>query len=658
MLKLSDPVDKIPLIGPKYKEILAKLDILNVEDMLFHFPTRHKDTSQISLISELNREESKTIKATVSQIKNIRTRSGKYLTQATVSDESESIEVIWFNQRYLTNTIKPGSKVLLNGKLNPKRNTAQFYSPKYEVLKNDNSVHLGKISPIYSLTEGVSNKWIRSRINYLLTKEKQLLSQINSSLPQNTRKRYDLLDLSKAIFNYHFPENRKVLELAQKTLAFEELYIIQVNLVRKKLEQKKRKAIKIKANKSAIKKFIESLSFELTSDQDKVIWEIYEDLQNSYPANRLLQGDVGSGKTVVAAAITLPVIKSDKQVAIMAPTAILAKQHYQTFQKLFQEENINIALITGNTQSTKQADIIIGTHALLHRAEEIFSDLALLIIDEQHRFGVKQRRQLAKMQFNKKYPHKITMTATPIPRSVALTLFGDLDISTIKEMPQGRKPTRTYLVSSKKRENSYKWLKEKIKQEDSQIFWICPLIEESDKLQVKAVETEFHKLEKSIFPNSNVDLLHGRMSEDEKNKKIQNMQKREIDILVSTSVIEVGMDIKDATIIVIEGAERFGLAQLHQLRGRVGRRADQKSWCFLFTSKDVNPNAVKRLKYFSKVNDGLKVAKYDLKNRGPGEVYGTRQSGIPSLKVAKLDDLEMIEKTREAAKYSLKNKSN
>ncbi|MBN2015782.1 ATP-dependent DNA helicase RecG [Candidatus Dojkabacteria bacterium] len=655
MPKLTDTVDKIPLVGPKYKEILGKLGVTTIEDLLFYFPVSHADTSDISTISELNTIEKKTVLVNVESIRNIRTKFGKFITEGVVSDESGKIDVIWFNQPFLKRNLPIGSTILLNGKLNPKRNKPQLYSPQYEQAKSADFTHLGTISPIYPLTDGITSKWLRSRIKFLIKKLTYLLDSIKDPLPQTIKECYELMPLKDAIVEIHFPTAFKSLEKSKKRLAFDELLNIQLKLVDKIQKRKALRAPAFHKYKEEVDKFLKRLDFEPTKAQLKAIKEILGDLKKEYPANRLLQGDVGCGKTLVAAAVSIPVMKSGYQVALMAPTAILAKQHYETLKGMLKDYKLR--LVTGNTKeqshqlSADSYQLIIGTHALLHRQDDLFSKLGLLIVDEQHRFGVEQRNLLVSQGKgkNKTTPHKITMTATPIPRSIALTLFGDLDISIIDEMPEGRLPTKTYLVPQRKRKDSYNWIKSKIKDESLQVFWLCPLIEESEKLQTKAVITEYEKLETEIFPNLRIDLLHGRLTEDEKNEKILRMKQDKTDILVSTSVIEVGMDVPNASIIVIEGAERFGLAQLHQLRGRVGRRAKQESWCFLFTSKNTSQDAIKRLKYFSRVNDGLKVANFDLANRGPGEVYGTKQAGIPDLKIANLGDIKLIKETREAA---------
>lgn len=661
MLKLTDSIEKLPLIGYKYKNLLEKLGVFTIKDLLYYFPVRHIDTSKLSKISELDTLDKKTVLCMIDNIKNFRTKSRLFITEAKIHDDSGNIDVIWFNQPFLSKTIKVGSNILLNGKLNPKRNKPQLYSPSYETTKNSPTTHLGIISPVYPTTEGITSKWIRSRIKFLFTKYSCLLDNIETIVPQTIQESYDLVDLKGAIGEIHFPKDLKSLKDAKKRLAFEELLVLQLQLTKRIKKRQRQKSPKIVLASDEIKVFLKNLDFNPTAAQIKAINEITSDFKRKYPANRLLQGDVGCGKTLVAAAISIPVIKSGFQVAVMTPTAILARQHYKTFNELFNNSKYKIKLVTGATKSIEktsmeQYNIIIGTHALLHRLESLFSKLGLVIIDEQHRFGVKQRETLVSLNKKKYIPHKVTMTATPIPRSIALTLFGDLDISIIDEMPPGRTPTKTYLVPGKKRCNSYEWIEKIIKKNKSQVFWICPLIEESDKLQTKAVITEYEKLENKIFPKLRIELLHGKLSEEEKNDKILRMKQGKIDILVSTSVIEVGMDIPDANIIVIEGAERFGLAQLHQFRGRVGRRANQASWCFLFSSKNASSEAVKRLKYFTQVNDGLKVAEFDLENRGPGEVYGTKQSGIPDLKIANLRDITLIKQTKEAAELILDSK--
>lgn len=675
MLTLSSTVNDLYSVGPRYSYLLNKLGIYTVKDLLFYFPFRYEDRSTIEKITDLDPIKSATVEATVEKIKNIRTRGGKTITQAVVFDDSGKIEVIWFNQPFLTKTIKESSKVLLNGKLKSNRNKPQLYSPTYEVLKESPSIHFKGIIPIYSITKGLTDKWLRSRIKFLLTKTPNLFDEIDDNLPQGVRESYDLEDLKIAIKEVHFPTNFDALKKAKYRLAFEELFTIQLKVLREKQKRLGLKSPEIIKNKTLIEKFKKSLSFELTQDQIKSSEEILEDLSKKVPMNRLLEGDVGSGKTVVAAIAALATINNGFQVAILVPTSILAEQHHSIFKSLLEPFKITVAKVTGITKKSfskvmKLSNLIIGTHALLFRNKELFNNLGLIIIDEQHRFGVEQRNTLSTTPLRiengvKIFPHKLSMTATPIPRSIALTIFGNLDISIINQMPKGRIPTKTYLVPPEKRKSSYNWIKQKVK-EGNQVFWICPLIDESEELtkrsqgkDIKAATIEFEKLKK-IFPTLKIELLHGKIKPKEKDEIMAKMKDCKIDILVSTSVVEVGMDIPNANLIIIESAERFGLAQLHQLRGRVGRR-EKESWCLLFTSTrneieesavetfETYEKAINRLKYFSSHNNGLEVAQYDLQIRGPGEVYGTRQSGIPNLKIADITDIELVKKTREAA---------
>lgn len=650
MLRLEDNILMVPLVGPSYAERLSILGIQSVKDLLFHFPSRTEDTGDIVSITELSTSENRRISCYIDRISNFRTRGRKYITTAVVSDSSGKIEVIWFNQPYLTKTLKKGSQAILYGKLNPKQKKAQLYSPLWEQTTGNNVTHLAKITPHYPLTEGISEKWLRSKISYLLSTHKYLLEQLTEDLPVNIRNEEDLIDISTAVSDAHFPKEEGKFEKAVERLAFDELLGIQKNLLKRKKTRELQTGPEISLDPKILSNFLSKIPFKPTIAQLRTITEIFSDMKKSFPANRMVQGDVGCGKTLVAAAVSLPVMKSGYQVAIVAPTGILAKQHFESFQEFYKENNWKIGLITGKTKASgidKEYDLIIGTHAIFHRYENLINKLGLIIIDEQHRFGVKQRETLSKV-LQKHKPHKITMTATPIPRSMALSLFGDQDISIIDEMPPGRKPTTTHVVPHSKRKDSFSWIEDKVA-EGNQVFWICPLIEDSEIIRVKSATKQFEELSKSRLGKFNIKLLHGRKDDAEKNSIINSLLEKKTNILVSTSVIEVGIDIPDANIIVIEGAERFGLAQLHQLRGRVGRRKNKDSWCFLFPSKGASSEAKKRLEFFSKQDDGLKVAEYDLKRRGPGEVYGTKQSGIPNLKFASLLDLDLIKRTRRVA---------
>lgn len=654
-MKLEDPISTIPLIGPKYQKTLSKLDITTIGEFIAYFPRNYFDSSKIHKIEELSREEKKAFKAVLLDIKNTRTRKRNFTIQTGLAeDESGAVELIWFNQPYIKDTLEVGKEYIFSGKLNPKSYKPQVQSPQFEEVKAEQT-HLGLITPIYALTDGISNKWLRSRMKWLIDKL-EYITDLEETLPTTTIKKYNLISQKEALRNIHFPKSQRELKQAKHRLGFEELYQIQLQIQKEKLKYAKQRAPIMGKAEEQVHKMIRQLNFELTKDQQKAIEEITKDLKTSQPMNRLLSGDVGSGKTIVAIAATLLTVKNDHQVAILAPTTVLAEQHYQTFKHLLKEFKLNVTLISGKTNSKEieNSDVVIGTHAILYKKYKLFTNLGLVIIDEQHRFGVSQREELREtFSDTKNGIHTLTMTATPIPRTLALTLFGDLDVSEIKEKPNMRKPVKTHIVPENKRSDAYKWINEKA-QEDIQVFWVAPLIEESEKLEATSVN-EVSKVLGDKLPETKKLVLHGKMKEEEKQdllKKFKNYSENKVNILISTSVIEVGIDIPNANIIVIEGAERFGLAQLHQLRGRVGR-SDQQAWCFLFTSNEPTEEQQERLKYFSGVNDGFKLAEYDLTRRGPGEVYGTRQSGIPNLKIANIFDLKLVKETREAAQETL-----
>lgn len=621
MVNLSDPISKVPLIGPAYAKRLEKLGIKTVKDLLYHIPSRYDDYSVISKTNQVQEGETVTIQGKVADIKNVFTRSGFALQKAIITDEGGKIEAVWFNQRFLTSAIHKGDLVSLSGKIKK----GKLEAPDYEVLRGE-SLHTGRLVPVYPETAGISSKWLRSRINFVLH---QLI--FTDYLDDQN------IDLNTAIHQVHFPNNLDLSQKAHDRLAFDELLFSQLEAkIRKNTWQKKTVGHKFKIVeiRDQLKKFVENLPFNLTKAQKNAIDDIYKDLAKDTPMNRLLQGDVGSGKTVVAALAMLTAKQNGFQAVLMAPTEILANQHYETFKIM----GIKAGLATGNSKLDLNSDIVIGTHALLNVE---FKKLGLVVIDEQHRFGVEQRSLLTAKGVN---PHVLTMTATPIPRTVALTLYGDLDISILDEMPQGRLPVKTWVVPELKRADAYNWIK------SHQTFVICPLIDTSETLQtVKSAKAEFTHLQKDIFPNLKLGLIHGRLKSAEKDKVLAQFKNQQINILVATPVVEVGIDIPTATVMVIEGADRFGLAQLHQLRGRVGR-GEVQSYCLLFGDHP-------RLKYLEKVADGLKLAEIDLKFRGPGQRFGTEQHGKWDLKIADFSNLELVEKSNLLAQKVLANPS-
>lgn len=643
---LADPLTTIPLVGGSRARLLNNLGLFTIKDVLYHIPSFYKDTTRVVNLEELKSDVKQTAKGTLTAIKSIRLRGGKTMQKALVSDDTAEIEVIWFNQPYLVKTFRDYPQLLLSGKLNPKILTPQLVSPDYEIVKEDSeqNIHLGRIVPVYHLTQGVTVKWLRSRLKWLID-HLQDIQDLQDTLPEEIKKQFSLLSLYKAVELIHFPQNREELIAARKRLAFDELISIQTKLLKQKQQRIYAQAPNIKIQPQLIAGLLERLPFKLTSSQVQAYKEIHHDLLKNYPMRRLLQGDVGSGKTIVAALAALPVVDSGYQVVFLAPTSVLAKQHYQSLLE-YMPETFKIGLITSETskeiKNLSKLDIIIGTHAILYHKDKLLSNLGLVIIDEQHRFGVEQRRELLNLKTTSYSPHNLHLTATPIPRSIALSLFGDMDVSTLVK-PPGRITTETFLVPLEKRASSYNWLR-KILDEGGQVFWIFPLIEGESE---HSVESGYKQI-KTIFKGYKVGMLHGRFSGEDKDKTLKAFKEKQLDILVSTTVIEVGIDIPGANVMIIESAERFGLAQLHQLRGRVGRN-NQRSWCLLYTGKEAQSGAVSRLQFFCKENSGIKIAEYDLQTRGPGEVYGTVQSGIPELKVARFSNSALLEESRLAA---------
>lgn len=664
MFKLDTPIFKIYGVGEKIAAKLKKLKIETVEDLIFYFPARYDDLSRVVKISELRPDEVVSIKGRIELINNRRSPvKRKMLTEAFISDGTGSLKTIWFNQPFLTKNLKPGDEVYLSGKIDFDYHGFQMVNPSYEKInqfKQKDTTHTARIIPIYSLTEGLSQKQIRFLIKAVLP----AAEGVKDWLPSKIIKKQGFFNLPRTLKQIHFPDNIQKVEKAVERLKFEELFLIQLFVQKTKKELQKSKARPLAFHEKETKKFVKSLPFELTNDQKKSAWEILKDLNQEKPMNRLLEGDVGSGKTVVSAIALLNTVLNKKQSVLMAPTEILARQHFKSIRELFKNFNFQTALLTrGNRkinetsvskkkimQELKEGSvkIVIGTHALIQEDVE-FKDLVLAIIDEQHRFGVEQRKKLKeKSGDNSTAPHLLSMTATPIPRSLALTLYGDLDLSIIKEMPKGRKKIITKVVEPNKRDKAYNFVRQEIKK-GRQVFVICPLIDESDKLGVKSAKAEYKKLSSNIFPDFNIGLLHGKLKAKEKEDVMKQFLENKIDILVSTSVVEVGVDVPNATIIMIEGAERFGLAQLHQFRGRVGRSQFQ-SYCLLFT-ESINSKTLERLEALVKSNDGFDLAEKDLEIRGPGEVYGKRQSGLPDLKMASLTDFSII---KQAQKWAVK----
>jgi len=649
-LTTTDPVTTIPFIGPKQAQLLSKLGILTVGDLLEYYPVYYKDTSKTVTLIELNRDFKQTVKVTIEDIKNIRIKNGKFIQKGIVSDNTGSCEVTWFNQPYLTKSLKKGMEVLISAKLDVASTKPIIISPEYEVVKEEN-IHLGRIAPIYPLTKGVSAKWLRTRFAFLVKKLEDISGL--KTLPKDIEEKYQLISTPKALQGIHMPKNEDDIVKARKKLAFMELTEIYLKLFKEKQQRTAAKAPDVAKVGDRQEYFKNEFPYELTKSQMKALSEINQDLIDGSPMYRLLQGDVGSGKTIVALLAAVPIMESGYQCVILAPTSVLAKQHYQNALTIF-KEHYKISLITAEdspSNNSDAADLIIATHAILYNKEKYIKNLGLLVIDEQHRFGVEQRRELLELKAPECKPHLLHMTATPIPRSVALTLFGEIDVSII-DKPQGRLDPVTRIVEQDKKMISWEWISEQIKN-GGQVFWICPLIEETEEPDDSTIKVlDQTQALKKLWPKFRIEYLHGKLKAKEKDAIIKDFQEGRIDVLVSTTVVEVGIDIPRANIIVIENAERYGLAQLHQLRGRVGRR-NQKSWCLLYTPMLDNEKIRSRLTFFSQENSGIKIAEFDLKQRGPGEVYGTIQSGIPQLKIANFGNTEFLALVRQAAQEIL-----
>ena len=662
-LSLDSSVRYLPNVGPVMARRLEKLGIITLLDLLFYAPFRYDNYTLVSPIANIQPGEVVTIQGTIEWIKSFLTKRGKKIQQAMIADATGKGMAIWFNQPYLMNVMQKGATVSLAGEVGWFGRQIALTSPDYEIVNVANSsqpLHTGRLVPIYSETEGLSSKWLRSRISFAL---EHFLSLVPEEVPDSIRNTYHLVDIQNALQSIHFPQRIEVAIDAKRRLAFHELFLTHL---RAKIMRWQRESIQksyaMQIPTAEISSFIASLPFVLTNDQTNATKEILTDFTKPYPANRLLEGDVGAGKTVVAAVAMVAVRKNNLRSILMAPTEILATQHYETISKFLTPRGITVGLVTGSTkkEATKndQAalftrerdsfDILVGTHALLTRTEGI-ENVGLVVIDEQQRFGVRQRQLLRVRGAGERIPHLLTMTATPIPRTIALTMYGNLDISVLHTLPTGRKRVKTWVVPKEKRKKAYNWISQEVERTEGQAFILCPLIEESESLgSAKAATHEYERLQKGEFKHLRIGLLHGRMKSEQKQKILTAFRKKEFDILVTTPVVEVGIDIPNATIMMVEAADRFGLGQLHQLRGRVGR-GEKNSYCLLFT-EEVDEKTLSRLKALETMFSGPTLAEFDLKLRGPGEVFGIRQHGVPLFRFANFTDTELIAQTQEAAR--------
>lgn len=660
---LSVPLPALNRVGKSTAQYLKRLGLETVHDLLFYFPFRYDDFSQTTLIDKIEPGQNVSITGTIELIQNKRSvRQRRQLTEALISDDSGLIKVIWFNQPFITQNLKPGDKVSLAGKTAESYGQLTLISPQYEKINGNSLIHTQGLIPVYHLNADLTQKQLR----FLIKQALPATDKLEEWLPEKLIKNLKLLPLAEAIRQVHFPKDLKQAQAARQRLGFSELFLRQLRSQSLKYQLKNKIAPKIEFQEIFTRQFVQSLPFTLTPGQKQAAWEILQDINENAPMSRLLEGDVGSGKTVVAAMTLFNVAINKYQGALMAPTEILAAQHYQNLTKMLGAFNVKLALLTGsqaeanfelpkNKQERRdkiiqEAEIIIGTQALIQ--DYNIPKLALVIVDEQHRFGVKQRQKL-QQSGGGLWPHFLSMTATPIPRSLALSIYGDLDISIIKELPENRRPIITKIIAEEQRDQAYTFVRKQI-EAGRQAFIICPLVEESDKLGVKSAITEYRRLQKEVFPDLEIDLVHGKLKSSDKEKAMKAFADGKTKILVATAVIEVGVDVPNATVMLIEGAERFGLAQLHQFRGRVGR-GEHQSYCLLLTSRDQqSPKTAERLRALSKYNDGLSLAKIDLKLRGAGDLYGLVQSGFPELRIASLFDYELIKKAQETAAEIIK----
>ncbi|RKD34373.1 ATP-dependent DNA helicase RecG [Thermohalobacter berrensis] len=653
MENLNTSIQYVKGVGPKRAKKLKRLNIKTVEDMLYYFPRTYEDRRKLNSIKECRNGEKVNLKVIVSGSPVIyRPRRGLSITKVPVKDETGLAFLVWFNQEYMAKNFKIGEILRVNGKVKIAYNEIQIQNPVFD--KNDRKGEkVGKIIPIYPLTEKLSNNEMIKIANNVL---KNYIDKVEDCLPDVIRKNFNLISVNDALKNIHFPKDRKCYIKARQRLVFEELLILQLGLLMIKENYSNNKN-GIKFNKvDEIKKFINTLPFELTNAQKRVFKEIEQDMESDKPMNRLVQGDVGSGKTIIAVLSMLKAVMSGYQAVMMAPTEILATQHYESIKEFLNNYNIEIELLVGSVPDKRKKeilkkikegkiDIVVGTHALIQDTVE-FDKLGLAITDEQHRFGVRQRAKLTQKGLN---PDVLVMTATPIPRTLALILYGDLDISIIDELPPGRKKVETYAVNSKMKKRVYDFVKKQIK-EGRQAYIVCPLVEESDSLDIKSATELYEELSNEYFTDLRLALLHGKMNAKDKDEIMAKFKNHEIDILISTTVIEVGVNVPNANIIVIENAERFGLAQLHQLRGRVGRGKYQ-SYCILINDSN-SKVARERMKIMERTNNGFVISEKDLEIRGPGEFFGTRQHGIPDLKIGNIfRDMDML---KQAQKLALK----
>lgn len=664
-MKLSDSIQYVKGVGPKKKVELNRLGIKTVYDLLTYYPRTYEDQSVLTKIADLKAGCQATVAGVIVNVSDRQGgRRGMTIITALIGDGSGLLQITWFNQKYLKKQLKPGSRVFVTGKVSyaygGRGQFAMSQLASFQILgEADEAETLTGIMPVYGATEKLNQKFFRKIIKDLFASE----LEVEEIIAEPIKAKYNLLNRFEALKNIHFPENFTELKIARARLAFEELYMIQCGLLLlKKRVQEKKSGVRHLADSNLLKQVLTALPFKLTHDQAKTWQEIKHDMESSVPMRRLVQGDVGSGKTVIALLALVKTVENGYQGALMVPTEILASQHYESFQKLLSDFGIRVGFLSGRLTKKKREemyallaeqkiDIVIGTHALIQEGVH-FAKLGLVVTDEQHRFGIDQRAELEKK--GELTPDVLVMTATPIPRTMTLTVYGDLDVSLIQELPPGRQPIRTFVRTPDRRELIYQYVLTQLKA-GRQAYVVCPLIEMNEESDLPSAEEVYDELRFGIFQGVPCGLVHGRMKPAEKEQIMQAFYEDKIKLLVATTVIEVGVNVPNASIMVIEHAERFGLAQLHQLRGRIGR-GEYKSYCILVSDMKTE-NAKERLKIMATTSDGFKLAEADLKMRGPGQFFGTLQHGLPDLKIADvLGDMDILFKAREAAEETLQHK--
>ena len=665
---LDAPVSTLPGVSTAYTARLRRLDIETVGDLLYHFPHRYDDYSSLKPINQLEYGDETTIVGTIWETRSRKSRGGREIITSVIADASGTIEAVWFNQPYLMRQLRAGRRIVLSGKVDEYLGRLIFQSPVWEPLERE-LIHTARLVPIYPLTRGVTSRWLRRLLKRVVD---HWAPRLKDHLPEAVRQRAKLNTLSTAIRQIHFPDSEDAASEAHRRLSFDEFFFIQLGMLRQRQEWQSQAAKPVPSSQTLLEAFLKSLPYKLTGAQRRCVDQILGDMAQAQPMSRLLQGDVGSGKTVVATTGMLMAVAAGRQAALMAPTEILAEQHYRTIVDSLAETGtigldrpVSVVLLTGSLRRVErrkvytalasgQADIVVGTHALIQQ-HVTFRDLALVVVDEQHRFGVAQRGTLRGKGDS---PHMLVMSATPIPRSLALTVYGDLDVSVIDELPPGREEIETRWLLPRERERAYAFLRSQV-ESGRQVFILYPLIEESEKVDAKAAVDEYERLQRDIFPDLTLGLMHGKMKGKEKDAVMTRFREGEIHILVSTSVIEVGIDVPNATVMLIEGADRFGLAQLHQFRGRVGR-GEHRSYCLLL-SDTVSPEdpqtrtTWERLRAIEDTQDGFLLAEKDLDLRGPGDFFGVRQSGLPALRLASLSNVAILEQARAEAQALFKD---